>query len=77
MNTRRPILSSALVPVTVMRDQDSVVGAELLAPKLVARHATFHELKQQHVFIPEHVRTELHTPQVLCVGLPFLVIELV
>jgi trans-2,3-dihydro-3-hydroxyanthranilate isomerase len=70
---------AGLVPITLMRHEGAVVGAELRAPErlsrrgLVGQEAAAACLSLQ----PHDVRVQSHPAQVVSVGLPFLVIEVV
>ncbi len=69
---------AGLVPVRLLRRQDHVVGAELVAPAPLsrgARHdagavATMLSLRQDEIL------TTRHQPEIVSVGLPFLAVEL-
>jgi len=66
-----------LVPVKILRDRDSVVGAEFTAPQALSIGAS---LSPAHAAAclslnPAEIATSVHAPHVLSVGLPFLVVE--
>lgn len=67
-----------LVPVRLFRENNAVVGAELTAPRSLSRlsSATLAEAAACLSLSPEDLRADAHPPQVLSVGLPFLVVEL-
>lgn len=69
---------AGLVPVTLMQEEGAVIGAELLAPQPLSRRAqvTREAAAACLSLLPEDIRTDVHLPQVLSVGLPFLVVEL-
>lgn len=70
---------AGLVPVRLLWDGGGyVVGAEVTAPEHLSRRSTVRQeiaaaLLSLH---PEDVRTNTHTPTVVSVGLPFLVVEI-
>ena len=70
--------AAGLVPVSLIREGETVVGAELRAPEQLSRRARVsHELAAACLSLsPEDIRISTHEPQVLSVGLPFLVVEL-
>jgi trans-2,3-dihydro-3-hydroxyanthranilate isomerase len=70
---------AGLVPVVVERRADGLISCELSAPRPLTRGATVTaaELAEAVSLAPADVRTETHPPEVLSVGLPFLVAELV
>jgi len=69
---------AGLVPLTLLREHGAVVGAELRAPQaltrltLVSRDVAAACLSLQ----PEDIEMRLHAPQIVSVGLPFVVVEL-
>ena len=70
--------AAGLVPLDLLCEGGTVVGAELTAPEPLSRRA---QVTPGHAaaclsLAPEDVRTEAHAPQVVSVGLPFLVVEL-
>ncbi len=69
---------AGLVPVAVERRADGLISCELSAPRPLTRGATVAaaELAEAVSLAPADVRTEAHPPEVLSVGLPFLVAEL-
>lgn len=69
---------AGLVQVSLMRDGGAVIGAELAAPEPLSRRM---EVPAGRVAAclslgAEDIRTDAHGPQVISVGLPFLVVEL-
>jgi len=67
-----------LVPVTLLRENGMVIGAEFRAPKLLSRHArvTPESVAACLSLTAEDIRTDWHQPQVFSIGTPFLVVEL-
>ncbi|HXW89379.1 MAG TPA: PhzF family phenazine biosynthesis protein [Terriglobales bacterium] len=70
--------AAGLVPLRLLREDGVVVGAELRAPEpLSCRAQVPTERAAQCLSVrSEDVRVEVHPPQVVSVGLPFLVVEL-
>ena len=69
---------AGLVPVTLMREGGVVIGGELRAPEPLSRRSL---LPAAHAasclsLSPDDIRVDAHAPQVVSVGLPFLVVEL-
>jgi trans-2,3-dihydro-3-hydroxyanthranilate isomerase len=70
--------AAGLVPMTLLREHGHIVGAELRAPaglsrkSVVSREAAAACLSLDPADIAMHV----HAPQIVSVGLPFLVVEL-
>lgn len=66
------------VPMRLLRAGDTVWGAEFTAPHSLVRGptATVEDAASCLGLAPAAVRTATHAPQVLSVGLPFLVVEL-
>ena len=69
---------AGLVPVRLLRDNDTVTGAELLVPEALSCRS---EVSPENVAAclslnAEDIRTEVHMPVVASVGLPFLIAEL-
>lgn len=70
--------AAGLVPLKLLREQGAIVGAELRAPEALSRSS----------FVPREVAAaclsldapdiamHVHAPQIVSVGLPFLVVEL-
>ncbi len=69
--------AAGLVPVTLLHEHGAVVGAELLAPERLSRHALVLPARAAACLslAAGDVRLEVHAPQVISVGLPFLVFE--
>lgn len=69
---------AGLVPVRILRDGEAVIGAELTAPEPLSRGAEVPaQLAGACLSLPAaEIRTAVHPPQVVSVGLPFLVTEL-
>jgi trans-2,3-dihydro-3-hydroxyanthranilate isomerase len=69
---------AGLVPVALLKNGATVMGAELTAPEALARHAKVEAYLAAACLslAPEDVCVGRHQPQVLSVGLPFLVVEL-
>ena len=70
--------AAGLVPVDLLREAGVVVGGELMAPEPLTRGA---KVSAERVaaclgLAAANVRTDAHEPQVVSVGLPFLVVEL-
>jgi trans-2,3-dihydro-3-hydroxyanthranilate isomerase len=70
--------AGGLVPVRQMKEGDTVVGGELVAPEPLSRRS---EVPAEQVAAclsldVDDIRTDGHPPQVVSVGLPFLVAEL-
>ena len=70
--------AAGLVQVRLLRDLGQVVGAEFAAPRplSVQAHAAIADVACCLRLACEDVTTNVHPPQVLSVGLPFLVVEL-
>ena len=69
---------AGLVPVEILQEQGRVVGAELTAPQALKKLAPF-SAEQAAACISltaADIRTDRHPPQIVSVGLPFLVVEL-
>jgi len=69
---------AGLVPVDLLREGGAVVGAELTAPEPLLRRAEVAPDRATACLslAAGEVRTDAHPPQVVSVGLPFLVVEL-
>jgi trans-2,3-dihydro-3-hydroxyanthranilate isomerase len=69
---------AGLVPVEILNDDGAVVGAELTAPQPLSRLTQFSaEQAASCVSLSSaDIRTDRHPPQIVSVGLPFLVAEL-
>ena len=69
---------AGVVPVRLLRDNDTVTGAELLVPEALSCRS---EVSPESVAAclslnAEDIRTAVHMPVVASVGLPFLIAEL-
>ena len=69
---------AGLVPVEILVKDGKVVGAELTAPQPLKRLSQLgaEQAAACASLLPTDVRTDRHPPQVVSVGLPFLVAEL-
>jgi trans-2,3-dihydro-3-hydroxyanthranilate isomerase len=69
---------AGLVPVELLQENGSVIGAELTAPEPLSRRATVPADRAAACLClgPEVVRLDGHAPEIVSVGLPFLVVEL-
>jgi trans-2,3-dihydro-3-hydroxyanthranilate isomerase len=69
--------AAGLVPISLMSEQGRCVGAELRAPEQLSRRALFStEVAAACLSLPpSQLLTQRHQPQVVSVGLPFLVVE--
>jgi trans-2,3-dihydro-3-hydroxyanthranilate isomerase len=69
---------AGLVPVTLLQKAGMVVGAELIAPEPLSRHTSVSPEQAAACLYLEadDLRIDAHLPQVVSVGLPFLVVEL-
>ncbi len=70
--------AAGLVPVELLRDGDAVAGGELTAPEPLSRRAQVPAARAAACLslAAMDVRADAHAPQVVSVGLPFLVVEL-
>jgi trans-2,3-dihydro-3-hydroxyanthranilate isomerase len=69
---------AGLVPVEILTEEGRVVGAELTAPQALKKLTPF-SAEQAAACISltaADIRTDRHPPQIVSVGLPFLVVEL-
>jgi trans-2,3-dihydro-3-hydroxyanthranilate isomerase len=69
---------AGLVPVAILQDGGSVVGAELTAPERLSKFSQV-SAEQAAACIslsPADIRTDRHPPQIVSVGLPFLIAEI-
>ena len=69
---------AGLVPVEILTDQGSAVGAELTAPQGLSRLTQF-DAEQAAACLSltaADIKSDRHPPQIVSVGLPFLVVEL-
>lgn len=71
--------AAGLVTIDLMQEDGRIIGAELLSPQPMVRHTKVSSaLAAACLSLAEaDVRTDAHVPQVVSVGLPFLVLELV
>lgn len=69
---------AGLVPVSLLRENGTVIGAELLAPEPLSRRSQVPRERAAACLslTAEDIRIDQHQPQVVSVGLPFLVVEL-
>jgi len=69
---------AGLVPVEILQEAGSVVGAELTAPQHLSKLTQFSAEQAAAVvsLSSADIRTDRHPPQIVSVGLPFLVVEL-
>jgi trans-2,3-dihydro-3-hydroxyanthranilate isomerase len=70
---------AGVVLIRLMREGGAVVGAEFTAPQSLSAGATVpaNEAAACLSLVPEEIEVRVHMPQVLSVGLPFLVAEVV
>ena len=70
--------AAGLVPVALLEEDGQIVGAELTAPEALTRRSTVtvDEVAACLSLSPRDIETTRHEPQVVSVGLPFLVVEL-
>jgi trans-2,3-dihydro-3-hydroxyanthranilate isomerase len=69
---------AGLVPVEILKEDGRVIGAELTAPQPLRKLTPF-SAEQAAACISlssADIRTDRHPPQIISVGLPFLVVEL-
>src|ERR1700736_68519 len=69
---------AGLVPVEILREQGSVIGAELTAPQPLKRlrQMSAEQAASCLSLSAADVKTDRHPPQIASVGLPFLMVEL-
>ena len=69
---------AGLVPVSLIRENESIIGAELCAPEQLSRRGQVSPGNAAACLSLNlgDIRGDVHQPQVLSVGLPFLVVEL-
>jgi trans-2,3-dihydro-3-hydroxyanthranilate isomerase len=69
---------AGLVPVEILKQDCRVVGAELTAPQPLSKLTPFSAEQAAAVvsLTSADIRTDRHPPQIVSVGLPFLVVEL-
>jgi trans-2,3-dihydro-3-hydroxyanthranilate isomerase len=70
--------TAGLVPVTLFQEQADTVGAELRAPEALSRRSVVPGVVAAEclALAVTDIATVTHAPQVVSVGLPFLVVEL-
>ncbi len=70
--------AAGLVEIDLMHEDGVVVGAELLSPQPLARHTKVDPAEAAACLglAADDLRVDAHLPQVVSVGLPFLVLEL-
>jgi trans-2,3-dihydro-3-hydroxyanthranilate isomerase len=70
--------AAGLVPMRLLREHGMTVGAELRAPEVLSRRATVARDAAAACLSlnPRDIAMHVHAPQVVSVGLPFLVVEL-
>jgi trans-2,3-dihydro-3-hydroxyanthranilate isomerase len=68
---------AGLVPVEILTEGSSVVGAELTAPQPLGKLTSFNseQIAACVALSPADIRTDRHLPRIVSVGLPFLVAE--
>jgi trans-2,3-dihydro-3-hydroxyanthranilate isomerase len=66
------------VPLTLLREHGTTVGAELRAPEALSRRSFVpREVAAACLSLdPSDIAMQVHAPQIISVGLPFLVVEL-
>jgi trans-2,3-dihydro-3-hydroxyanthranilate isomerase len=69
---------AGLVPLTLLREHGATVGAELRAPEALSRRSfVSREVAAACLSLdPRDIAMQVHAPQIISVGLPFLVVEL-
>jgi trans-2,3-dihydro-3-hydroxyanthranilate isomerase len=69
---------AGLVPMKLLREHGDTVGAELRAPEALSRRSVVsREAAAACLSLdPQDIATHVHAPQVISVGLPFVVVEL-
>ena len=70
--------AAGLVPIRLLCERGLTVGAELRAPEALSRRTALSRDAAAACLTlnPSDVATQVHAPQVVSVGLPFLVVEL-
>jgi trans-2,3-dihydro-3-hydroxyanthranilate isomerase len=70
--------AAGLVPMKLLREHGETVGAELRAPEALSRRSVVSpEIAAACLSLePLDIATHVHAPQVISVGLPFVVVEL-
>ena len=69
--------AAGLVRVTLLREHDTVIGADVLAPEPLSRSAPVDPVRAAACLslAAGEIRLDAHLPRVVSVGLPFLVFE--
>jgi trans-2,3-dihydro-3-hydroxyanthranilate isomerase len=69
---------AGLVAVEVLQGEGRVVGAELTAPQRLTKLSQFSAEQAASIvsLSPDDIRTDRHSPIIVSVGMPFLVVEL-
>jgi trans-2,3-dihydro-3-hydroxyanthranilate isomerase len=69
--------AAGLVPIRLLREAGAVVGAELTAPEQLSVRSpvSVDDAAACIALSPQDIATSTHPPQVISVGLPFLVVE--
>ena len=69
---------AGLVPVRLERENGRVIRAELMAPEAITRRSRMIPENAAACLglQPQDIRTDHHAPQIVSVGLPFLIVEL-
>jgi trans-2,3-dihydro-3-hydroxyanthranilate isomerase len=69
---------AGLVPLKLLREHGATVGAELRAPQALSRRSfVSREIAAACLSLdPRDIAMQVHAPQIVSVGLPFLVVEL-
>lgn len=70
--------AAGIVPLTLLKERGTVVGAELLAPELLSRRSIVSREVAARCLSLEvgDIATGGHAPQIASVGLPFLIVEI-
>jgi trans-2,3-dihydro-3-hydroxyanthranilate isomerase len=70
--------AAGLVPLTLLREREATVGAELRAPQSLSRRSVVsREVAAACLSLKsQDIATQAHAPQIISVGLPFLAVEL-
>ena len=70
--------TAGLVPLQLLTERGATVGAELRAPETLSRRTTVsREIASACLSLdPRDIEMRVHAPQIVSVGLPFLVVEL-
>ncbi len=70
--------AAGLVPLTLLRERGAAAGAELRAPEALSRRSIVpREIAAACLSLdPRDIAMQAHAPQIVSVGLPFVVVEL-